>query len=295
MFFRTKCVSAQERYPPILHPYISGWERKSDNPPPALRERSEKARRINEVVTVKGEKLSRMSENGKSYAACRRQEGSNRMKWFQTGLMLATMSIPGLAQDSQKKPDSATPPPAAAPSSPVGSPSAAQGAGQAQAASGSAGVDNARYIIGSEDTLQITVWKEPTLSGTVPVRPDGMISLVLVGDLKAAGRTPMQLADDITARLKKYIQDPNVSVLVMGVNSQRIFLVGEVGHVGPVMMTAGMGPLQAIAAAGGLTPYANSKKIYILRGQQKIPFNYKQALKGDSQIELKPGDTIVVP
>ena len=260
---------------------------------------NEKPRRINAVVTKKGAKLSRMSENGKSHAACRRQEGSNPMKWFQTGFVLVAISIPGFTQDSQKKPDSTTPPPASTPSSQAAPSANAPAAGQTQAASGSAGVDNARYIIGSEDTLQITVWKEPTLSGTVPVRPDGMISLVLVGDLPAAGKTPMQLADDITVKLKKYIQDPNVSVLVMGVNSQKIFLVGEVGHVGPVMMTAGMTPLQAIAAAGGLTPYANSKKIYILRGEagkkQKIPFNYKEALKGDSQVELKPGDTIVVP
>ncbi|MDE1178113.1 MAG: polysaccharide biosynthesis/export family protein [Edaphobacter sp.] len=166
--------------------------------------------------------------------------------------------------------------------------------------SAGAGVDPTRYIIGSEDTLQITVWKEPTLSGTVPVRPDGRISLVLVGDLPASGRTPMQLADDITTRLKKYIQDPNVSVIVMAVGSQKIFLVGEVGHVGPVMLSAGMSALQAIAAGGGLTPYANSKKIYILRNQagkqEKIPFNYKEALKGALQgPELKPGDTIVVP
>ncbi|WP_035358856.1 polysaccharide biosynthesis/export family protein [Edaphobacter aggregans] len=218
------------------------------------------------------------------------------MKWFQAGLVLVAMSIPGLAQDSQKKPGSSTPSPAgSAPSSQASSPSPTG----TQAASVSAGVDNARYIIGSDDTLQITVWKEPSLSGAIPVRPDGMISLVLVGDLPAAGRTPMQLADDITVRLRKYIQDPNVSVLVMGVNSQKIFLVGEVGHVGPVMMTPGMTPLQAIAAAGGLSPYANSKKIYILRGdaakQQRIPFNYKQALKGENQIELRPGDTIVVP
>jgi polysaccharide export outer membrane protein len=111
----------------------------------------------------------------------------------------------------------------------------------------------------------------------------------------------MQLAEDITTKLKKYIQDPNVSVVVMSVNSQKIFLVGEVGHAGPVMMTAGMTPLQAIAAGGGLTAYANAKKVYILRGdagkQLKIPFNYKQALKGDNSqtVELKPGDTIVVP
>jgi polysaccharide export outer membrane protein len=245
-----------------------------------------------------------MNENGKSRAACRWQEKSNVMRRLQICLLLFGISMFGFAQDSQKKPNPTGPP---TPSSPAqtaplsGSPAPAEVTPRPSNASGSAGVDNAHYIIGAEDTLQITVWKEPSLSGTIPVRPDGMISLVLVGDLRAAGRTPMQLSDDITAKLKKYIQDPNVSVLVMGVNSQKVFLVGEVGHVGPIMMTAGMTPLQAIAAAGGLSPYANSKKIYILRGeagkQQKIPFNYKQALKGeDTQgIVLKPGDTIVVP
>ncbi|ADV81422.1 polysaccharide biosynthesis/export family protein [Terriglobus saanensis] len=158
----------------------------------------------------------------------------------------------------------------------------------------------ANYVIGPDDSLQVTVWKEPSLSGTFPVRPDGMISLVLLGDLMAAGRTPMQLGDDISTRLKKYIQDPNVTVLVAAVNSHRIFLVGEVQKVGPLPLSAGMTPLQAIAAAGGLTAFANSKHIYILRGTQgkqiKIPFNYKSALKGDVQgIALQSGDTIVVP
>ena len=175
------------------------------------------------------------------------------------------------------------------------------GASSPNAAAHAPTVDPAKYIIGAEDVLQLAVWKEPTLSGTVPVRPDGMISLPLVGDMPAAGKTPMQLAADITTKLKKYIQDPNVSVVVTGINSQRIFLIGEVGHVGPVALTAGMTPLQAIAAAGGLTPFANKKGIYILRGeqgkQQKIPFKYKDALKGDStqNITLLPGDTIVVP
>ncbi len=128
-----------------------------------------------------------------------------------------------------------------------------------------------------------------------------MISLVLIGDLKAAGKTPTQLSDDIAQRLKKYIQDPSVTVAVTAVNSQRIFMVGEIGHVGPVSMSPGMTPLQAISSAGGPSPYANLKRIYILRGlgakQQKIPFNYKQALKGDNRqdITLQPGDTIVVP
>jgi polysaccharide export outer membrane protein len=161
-------------------------------------------------------------------------------------------------------------------------------------------MDATRYIIGPEDSLQVTVWKEPTLSGNFPVRPDGMISLVLVGDLPAAGLTPMALSNDIATRLKKYIQDPVVTVVVLGVNSQRIFMVGEVGHVGPVMLTPGMTPLQAIVTAGGLSQFANSKRIYILRAvagkQQKIPFNYKQAVKGiDEGVSLLPGDTIVVP
>ncbi len=161
-------------------------------------------------------------------------------------------------------------------------------------------MDATRYIIGPEDSLQITVWKEPTLSGTIPVRPDGMISLVLVGDIPAAGMTPTALSTDISQRLKKYIQDPVVTVVVLGVNSQRVFLVGEVTKVGPVVMTPGMTPLQAIVTGGGLTQFANSKRIYILRTvagkQQKIPFNYKQALKGESAgVSLLPGDTIVVP
>jgi polysaccharide export outer membrane protein len=161
-------------------------------------------------------------------------------------------------------------------------------------------IDPNRYVIGAEDSLQITVWKDATLSGTVPVRPDGMISMNLVGDLRAAGLTPMALAADISQRLKKYLQDPVVTVVVLGVNSQRIFAVGEVNKVGPLMLTPGMTPLLAIVSAGGLSPFASSKKIYVLRNvggkQEKIPFNYKQALKGDNQgILLIPGDTIVVP
>ena len=162
-------------------------------------------------------------------------------------------------------------------------------------------VDNSTYIIGADDGLQVTVWKEPSLSGTFPVRPDGMISLVLVGDVPAAGLTPMQLGINITERLKKFIQDPSVSVVVTAVNSQRVFMIGEIGRVGPMSLTPGMTPLQAISAAGGLSTFANAKHIYILRGPQgkqiKIPFNYKLALKGDSKqlIALEPGDTIVVP
>lgn len=160
---------------------------------------------------------------------------------------------------------------------------------------------DASYIIGPSDVLKVTVWKEQSLSGEFPVRPDGMISMVLLGDVKAAGLTPTELASQLTTDYKKYIQDPLVTVLVEGVNSQRIYLVGEVGKVGPVPLTPGMTPLQAIASAGGLTPYAHKNRIYILRGpqgnQEKIPFNYKKALRGDAtqNVTLQPNDTVVVP
>lgn len=228
-------------------------------------------------------------------------------------VMLVTISAVGFAQapPQQQAPQKTTAPVPSQPQranspQPANSTPAPTGAQQpttlAPASSANTGgpIDPERYVIGADDQLQITVWKEPTLSGTIPVRPDGMISLVLVGDLRAAGLTPMALSADISQRLKKYIQDPVVTVVVLGVNSQRIFTVGEIGKVGPIMMTPGMTTLQAIVTAGGLTQFANSKRIYILRTvagkQEKIPFNYKQALKGENQgAALLPGDTIVVP
>jgi polysaccharide export outer membrane protein len=157
------------------------------------------------------------------------------------------------------------------------------------------------YVIGASDVLTVTVWKEPTLSGSILVRPDGMISLPLLGDVQASGLTPLQLADQIATKLKKFIQDPNVSVVISQIHSKVIYLLGEVGKKGPIEMTPGMTLLEAIASAGGVTDYANTKKIYILRDEagkhQKIPVHYKEALKGDSTLDLvlKPGDTIVVP
>jgi polysaccharide biosynthesis/export protein len=163
------------------------------------------------------------------------------------------------------------------------------------------GIDPNTYIIGSTDVIAVSVWREQELSGSLPVRPDGMLSMPLLHDVKAAGLTPMQLAADLTERLKKFIQDPQVSVVVTSINSKRIFILGQVGHPGPLALAPGMTALQAIATAGGLGPFANGKKIYILRDQsgtqEKIAFNYKQAVKGDMRqnIALRSGDTIVVP
>ena len=161
---------------------------------------------------------------------------------------------------------------------------------------------NPGYVIGASDVLTVTVWREASLSGSILVRPDGMISLALLGDVQASGLTPLQLADQIALKLKKYIQDPKVSVVVAQIHSKLIFLLGEVGKKGPVEMTPGMTLLEAISAAGGLTDFANTKKMYVLRNektgpQTRIPVKYKEALKGNPtfNIALKSGDTIVVP
>lgn len=185
----------------------------------------------------------------------------------------------------------------ASPPAPVSIPAATAGTG----AGAIAGITSS-YVIGPDDALQVVVWKEPSLSGTFPVRPDGMISMPLVGDTLAAGRTPMDLASDLTTRLKKFVNDPTVTVSVTAVNSKHIYMLGEVLHIGALPLTSTLTPLQAISAAGGLSPYANKSHIYILRvdaggKKTKIPFNYKKAIKdGDLQgVTLLPGDTIVVP
>jgi len=157
------------------------------------------------------------------------------------------------------------------------------------------------YVIGADDVLRISVWKEPDLSEILPVRPDGKISMPLLNDIPAAGLTPLQLKDSITEKLKKFIADPRVTVVVTAMNSQRIFVSGEVLHSGPIQLLPHMTMLQALSQAG-FNQFANLKGIYLLRAengkQQRIAFNYKEVIKGnhpEQNIMLKPGDTIVVP
>ena len=168
----------------------------------------------------------------------------------------------------------------------------------AQALDASSGSD---YVIGADDMLRISVWKEPDLSETLPVRPDGKISMPLLNDVPAAGLTPLQLKDSITDKLKKFIADPRVTVVVTAMNSRRIFVSGEVTHTGPMALLPHMTILQALSQAG-FTQFANVKGIYLLRTengkQKKLPFNYKDVIKGnhpEQNIVLKPGDTVVVP
>jgi polysaccharide export outer membrane protein len=157
------------------------------------------------------------------------------------------------------------------------------------------------YVIGPDDTLYISVWKEPDLTNTLPVRADGMISMPLLNDVQASSLTPMQLAASITEKLKKYVSDPHVTVVVTQMNSQRVYVTGEVLHSGAMNLTPDMTVLQALATAG-FTQFANTKGIYVLRAengqQKKYPVNYKRLIKGEAgqqNITLKPGDTIVVP
>jgi polysaccharide export outer membrane protein len=162
--------------------------------------------------------------------------------------------------------------------------------------------DDPNYIIGPQDTLDVSVWKEPELTRTVPVRPDGKISLPLLNDVQAAGLTPSQLMSQITTGLSKYMNSPQVTVIVTAVSSQRIYILGEVSRPGAYVMIPGMTVLQALSNGGGLTQFANRSKIYVLRqenGKQvHLLFNYKDVLSGkrnDENIMLKSGDTIVVP
>ena len=158
------------------------------------------------------------------------------------------------------------------------------------------------YLIGAQDVLDINVWKEPELTKTVPVRPDGKISLPLLNDVQAGGLTPTQLSQSITEKLKRYIAEPQVTVIVTIMNSQRVYLIGQVMRPGAYPLLPGMTVLQAISSGGGLAQFANSKKIFLTRTEdgkpKKYMFNYKDVMEGrapDQDIPLKAGDTIVVP
>jgi polysaccharide export outer membrane protein len=163
-------------------------------------------------------------------------------------------------------------------------------------------VNDNNYVIGPEDVLNVNVWKEPEVSGSVPVRPDGKISLPLLNDVQAAGLTPMQLMNELTEKLKKFITDPRVTVTVSTINSRKVYVLGEVARPGAVPLAPEMTVLQALTSAGGPTPYAKATKMYILRkengSQNKLAFNYKEVVKGknvEQDVVLKPGDTVVVP
>lgn len=163
-------------------------------------------------------------------------------------------------------------------------------------------VEDPAYKIGAQDVLKIDVWRDDQLTRTVPVRPDGKITLPLLNDVQAVGLTPMELASVIREELKKYITNPQVTVSVEQINSLRVYVTGEVTRPGTFSLLPNMTVLQALTSAGGFTQFAKTKNIYVLRmegGKQlKLPFNYKAVISGkkpEDSIKLQPGDTIVVP
>ncbi len=158
------------------------------------------------------------------------------------------------------------------------------------------------YRVGESDTLQIGVWKSPELSKTVVVRPDGMIALPLIGDLKVIGMTAGDIQELVTSKLKDYVVSPRVLVEITEIRSRRVFITGEIVRPGLYPLGGQTTVLQLIAQAGGLTPFAKRKSIVILRQengkQTKFPFNYSQVVHGrapEQNIALAPGDTVVVP
>lgn len=160
-----------------------------------------------------------------------------------------------------------------------------------------------RFVIGNDDVLAIDVWNEKEITRSIPVRSDGKISLPLVGEIQAAGRTPLQLEGDIADRLRSYITSPQVTVIVQEIHSQNFNILGQVAKPGSYSLTVASTVMDAIAAAGGFRDFAKEKGIYILRqspsgGETRLNFNYKDFIKGKNpgqNVRLEPHDTVVVP
>jgi polysaccharide biosynthesis/export protein len=212
-------------------------------------------------------------------------------KWFYvtTAVLLALFSIPVQAQGQARK-DIKT------------ESARVLTAGDISPQPAKAATEDPNYAIAPEDVLTIDVWKEPEISRTVPVRRDGKISLPLLNDLQAAGLTPTQLGSEIVEKLRATIVHPQVTVIVAQMSSLRVYILGQVTRGGAYPLVPDMTVMQALSIAGGFTPYANLKKIYVMRkenGADKIfAVNYKEVISGrktEQNIQLKAGDTIVVP
>ena len=219
-----------------------------------------------------------------------------------TGLLFS-LSLPGLAQVTPTGPPSI-------PQVPQNSPSGNTSASTPQptdgrspgAAPGSTGagepVSSSSYKIGPADILSVHVWNEGEFSGPAMVHEDGMITLPLVGDLKASGMTPVEVQEKVKTALGKYVVNPLVTITVQQVGSKRYYMDGQINRPGEYPLVVPTTILESISKAGGVHEFANSKKIYVLRGDQRIRFNYKDVLRGKNMsqnILLKPDDHVVVP
>jgi polysaccharide export outer membrane protein len=153
------------------------------------------------------------------------------------------------------------------------------------------------YKIGIGDEVNVSVWHEPEVSGEHAVRPDGIITLPFLNEVYVAGKTTAEVRDMLTEKLKPYVTEPQVTISLKSINSRKVYALGNIARPGAFPLNEPTSVLQLIASCGGLAQFAKGNKIYILRGQQKIPFDYKKAVKGDpaQQIMLMPGDMVFVP
>ena len=164
------------------------------------------------------------------------------------------------------------------------------------------GIDPATYRVGAEDVLEISVWREEDLKKEVPVRPDGYISYPLIGEVQVAGKTVVEIREEVARRLEKFIPEPAVSVAIRKVGSQHIYVIGKVSKPGDFPVGRYVDVLQALSMAGGLTPFADANNIRVMRrdGERQVflPFEYDRVVRGqklEQNIELRAGDVIVVP
>jgi polysaccharide biosynthesis/export protein len=162
--------------------------------------------------------------------------------------------------------------------------------------------DQDKYLLGPEDAIEVSVWKEPDLTKQLVVRPDGKITYPLIGEVQAAGRTIKELQDEISRRLEKYVTDAHVTVILLKAQNYKIYVTGKVNRPGDFMVGKPVNVMQAISMAGGLTPFASPKSIRVLRtvsGTEVVyPFNYKDVARGmmsEQNRMLLPGDVVVVP
>jgi polysaccharide export outer membrane protein len=220
--------------------------------------------------------------------------------------LIMLLGLCSLAASAQQDADSSATPKPVVPESSTPAPTEAKAALPSASNTPATRVPAIRadtYIIGVGDVLEINVWKESELSKTVPVRPDGMITLPLVGEIKAVGLTPNQLQDQLTGSLQKVVSEPQVTVMVVSVNSLSFNIMGQVLKPGYYPLVRPISILDAIAMSGGFRDFAKEKKIYVLRTaadgkQQKLKFNYKDVIKGKNMsqnIMLQPHDILVVP
>jgi polysaccharide export outer membrane protein len=206
-----------------------------------------------------------------------------------SGLWLASWTAtPVMAQK-----ESAPPPPAS---------SAAPGRTDAPTApvksDNGVAVDPKTYVIGAQDILSIKVWREQDFTGLYTVRPDGKITVPLIGDVQASGLTPERLGDQLKQGLANYINSPDVSVSLQAVGSKKFYITGEVNRPGEYVLAVPTKVFDALSNSGGFRDFANKKKIIIIRGADRLKFNYQDILKGKSleqNIFLENGDTVVVP